>query len=92
MNDLPKVPPLQKPEKSIEPRPVRPWDLFNKNKDRVSKEIKDERMAACLACPLLIQATKQCKKCGCFMHAKTLLADAACPIGKWGQVDVPFTK
>lgn len=90
MNELPKVPPLEQPGKSVEPKQVRPWDLFNKNKDRVPKEIKNMRMEACLSCPFLIQATKQCKKCGCFMHAKTQLADAYCPINKWGQVDVSF--
>jgi hypothetical protein len=90
-SDLPKVPELGLPtEPAEQPKPVRPWDLFNKNKERVSQEIKDARMAACESCPFLIKATKQCVKCGCFMHLKTQLADAYCPVGKWHQVDVSF--
>lgn len=69
-------------------RPARPWDLFNKNIGRVTEDLAKERMALCLACPSLIKATKQCKKCGCFMEAKTKLPNASCPIGKWDAVDI----
>jgi hypothetical protein len=91
-NDLPEVPKLVPPpmNKDQKPKPVRPWDMFNKNKERVSKDIKDARMSICESCPFLIQATKQCKKCGCLMHLKTQLADAYCPMGKWHQVDPSF--
>jgi len=37
----------------------------------------------CLSCEHLIQLTKTCKKCGCFMELKTKLQDAVCPLGKW---------
>lgn len=80
MAELPEVPEL------IKPKPVRPWDMFNKNMQRVEDKIHEERMSICLECPFLIKATKQCKKCGCFMEMKTKLADATCPERKWDAV------
>ena len=62
---------------------VRPWDLFNSNKPRMSEELAQQRMDTCSTCEHLIQMTKQCKKCGCFMPMKTKLKDATCPVGKW---------
>lgn len=62
---------------------VRPWDLFNANKPRMSEELAKARMDVCSTCEHLIQMTKQCKKCGCFMPMKTKLQDATCPVGKW---------
>jgi hypothetical protein len=40
----------------------------------------------------LIKLTSQCKKCGCFMEAKTKLPNAECPIGKWDKVSVSYKK
>ena len=71
-----------------ENRPARPWDLFNQKIGRVSIEIAKDRMAICEACPELIKATKQCKKCGCLMHLKTKLPNASCPIGKWPEITI----
>jgi hypothetical protein len=93
---LPEVPPLkdvyeifrvtnEKPKHYR--RSARPWDLFNKNIEKVSEEIKEERMAICRECPFL-KFTGQCSKCGCFMDSKTKLPNASCPIGKWDEV--PF--
>ena len=62
---------------------TRPWDLLNPNIERASEEVVEERMSTCLNCPELIGVTKQCKKCGCMMTAKTKLLQATCPIGKW---------
>jgi hypothetical protein len=62
---------------------VRPWDLINKNKPKVDDLIKKSRLDICLSCPELIKLTTQCKKCGCFMQAKTKLKEATCPLGKW---------
>ena len=62
---------------------VRPWDLLNKNKPKVNDTIKANRFSICLSCPELINLTKTCKKCGCFMELKTKLQAATCPIGKW---------
>ena len=38
---------------------VRPWDLFLKNKTKVSDEEKNNRLNICLSCPELIKITKQ---------------------------------
>jgi len=61
---------------------ARPWHLVDLKK-YVSKEISNKRYSICIECPYLIQLTKQCTKCGCFMHAKTKLEKASCPIGSW---------
>lgn len=74
------------------PKPARPWDLFNKNIGRVAVDVAEQRMEICRACPELIQVTSQCKKCGCFMAAKTKLPNASCPLGKWDAIDIPFDR
>lgn len=70
---------------SHESRPVRPWDLFNKNMNRAPSEIQQERLLICQTCPFYRKKINQCKKCGCIMPQKVKLADASCPVGKWGQ-------
>jgi hypothetical protein len=71
--------------------PARPWDLVNPKIGRVDDETYEYRYTNhCLNCPFLIQATKTCKKCGCFMTKKAELPHASCPIGKWGPVTVPL--
>lgn len=62
---------------------TRPWDLVNPKTEFAEDSIAESRYEICKACPELINLTKQCKKCGCFMAAKTKLAAATCPIGKW---------
>lgn len=62
---------------------TRPWDLINPNTNFLSDEDSEKRFNLCLSCPELIHLTKQCKKCGCFMSAKTKIAAATCPMGKW---------
>jgi hypothetical protein len=62
---------------------TRPWDLLNPNVEKASEEVAAARFSACIGCEHLIKATNQCKKCGCFMHLKTKLAAAECPVGKW---------
>lgn len=62
---------------------TRPWDLINPAKQHVSQSEANTRLDICTSCPELIELTLQCKKCLCFMKAKTLLADAECPLGKW---------
>jgi hypothetical protein len=76
---------------SKEDRPARPWDLLNKNIGRVESEVASSRFEICKACPELIQLTKTCKKCGCFMEAKTKLPNASCPIGKWSVAKINIT-
>lgn len=65
---------------------AKPWDLLNPDNHTI-KEIQEARYAMCLVCPELIQATKTCKLCGCFMNHKTKLKAASCPINKWGAVN-----
>ena len=61
---------------------TRPWDILN-SENYIDQKTTEQRMDICKACPELIQLTKQCKKCGCFMEMKTKLEYAKCPIGKW---------
>jgi hypothetical protein len=62
---------------------TRPWDLLNPSTEWAPAEVAEERYSICKACPELIKLTTQCKKCGCFMKAKTKLQGATCPLGKW---------
>ena len=62
---------------------TRPWDLVNPSTEWASSEVAEERYSICKACPELVKLTKQCKKCGCFMVAKTKLQGAVCPLVKW---------
>ncbi len=60
----------------------RPWQMLNKD-NFISLEDSNARLSICKECPELIKLTTQCKKCGCFMAAKTKLENARCPLGKW---------
>ena len=92
MPELPKVPDLVFPapqgDSGSDGKKARPWDIFNKNIEKVSSKIQEERMSICIGCPELIKATKQCKKCGCFMEMKTKLPHAECPLQKWNKVEL----
>jgi len=59
-----------------------PLQLLNKA-NYVEEEVAKMRYDICLECPELISLSKQCKKCGCFMVAKTKLKTATCPLSKW---------
>lgn len=48
----------------------------------VDAETAFNRFSMCQTCEFLKQDFR-CEKCGCFMKAKTQLASASCPIGKW---------
>lgn len=50
-----------------------------------TKQISDYRYNICKGCEHFISKTTTCKKCGCFMIAKTKLKNARCPVGKWGS-------
>ena len=60
----------------------------------VDKEVSDERMRICESCEnygmpdakLNWMGDKRCKLCSCYMPAKTTLAIASCPAGKWDKV------
>ena len=61
---------------------VRPWDLIN-GSPRSEMDISDSRLEICKTCDFFRPKTQTCKKCGCFMKAKSMLLNAKCPIGKW---------
>lgn len=62
---------------------VKPWDLLNPNEPKSSEELADARFEVCKGCEHFRQTLMTCKKCGCFMKAKSMLLNARCPIGKW---------
>lgn len=64
-------------------RKVKPWDFLNPHTEYTTEEIAENRYSICKSCPELIKLTKTCKKCGCFMAAKTKLKKATCPLNKW---------
>ena len=41
------------------------------------------RLDICKECEHIIRLTHQCSKCGCFVEAKTWVANSQCPIKKW---------
>jgi hypothetical protein len=63
---------------------TRPWHILDSNKYIEDENLGKKRLEICKTCPELIKLTTQCKKCGCFMAAKTKIQAASCPIGKWG--------
>jgi hypothetical protein len=62
---------------------VTPLDMLNPMTRHADLDMANTRMTICNSCPEIIKITSQCKKCGCFMPAKTKLEAAKCPIGKW---------
>lgn len=62
---------------------TRPWDFVDPSVELATPEKAEIRYSICQQCPELTKLTKQCKKCGCFMAAKTKLEKATCPLGKW---------
>ena len=73
--------PWQKYKKNL--GETRPWDLVNPQTKYVDESTASSRFDICNSCEFLIPVTKQCKKCGCFMAAKTKIENASCPLGKW---------
>lgn len=43
------------------------------------------RHSICKQCEHYRKITDQCKKCNCFMIAKTKIKNSSCPVGKWGD-------
>lgn len=62
---------------------AKPWDILNPAIERATKEIEEARYSICEKCPELIEMTKQCRQCGCFMKIKAKIANATCPLNKW---------
>lgn len=63
-----------------------PLDFFRKSTEYAPDDLAAERYSICELCPSFLKISKQCTKCGCFMHLKTKLAAAECPIGKWKPI------
>jgi hypothetical protein len=56
-------------------------ELQNATSDLIADTpIAEARLAVCKQCPELFTPTNTCKKCGCFMNAKTRLTHASCPL------------
>jgi hypothetical protein len=51
----------------------------------VSQEVKRQRLGICSCCNHFNISLKTCSQCGCYMPAKTLFANTACPLGKWTE-------
>jgi hypothetical protein len=50
---------------------------------QVEEDIRTTRLNICDSCEYLFAPTGNCKKCGCFVKAKTWLKDTTCPLNKW---------
>ena len=51
--------------------------------DIESEPIAKQRMEICCACDDLNKTLYVCKKCNCFMVAKTRSLNSKCALGKW---------
>lgn len=60
-----------------------PFDFLKPGTEYASSDVAEVRMTICEGCPDLISKIKVCRHCGCFMAAKTKLAESKCPTGKW---------
>lgn len=49
----------------------------------MNKEIRKQRLEACLDCDRLFRPTYTCKECGCFVKIKSAIGSMSCPLGKW---------
>jgi hypothetical protein len=63
----------------------RPWHLLDPNKHVSDEDLAKKRLNICSGCEFYTKLTTQCQKCGCVMPLKVHLAEAECPIGKWGK-------
>ncbi|MAH48352.1 hypothetical protein CMI37_21180 [Candidatus Pacearchaeota archaeon] len=54
------------------------------------QDIIDQRRTLCNDCEHRLGLN--CKKCGCFIAAKTRVAITSCPVGKWGKVEIEGKK
>jgi protein-arginine kinase activator protein McsA len=60
-----------------------PAAFLDPNTSYATEEEQKNRLDICNSCEFFFKPTKQCKKCGCVMSAKTSLKNVTCPIGKW---------
>lgn len=48
-------------------------------------KVSKKRMEICSECEFYGKMLMNCKKCGCFLKAKTMFLYEECPIGKWNR-------
>jgi hypothetical protein len=58
-------------------------DLFDPSQERSDRNLIEQRLDICNGCEYFNKRLRKCKQCGCFMHLKTTLRRAKCPMGKW---------
>lgn len=57
----------------------------------VPAEVKNQRLAICKSCTHYDPNQGRCKKCGCFLEAKTSFAASECPVLKWTNYQKPVS-
>jgi hypothetical protein len=57
----------------------RGWEVI------ATPETMESRSLSCFECEHWDFDTTQCKKCGCLVMAKTMLALEKCPVKRWGR-------
>jgi hypothetical protein len=57
-------------------------DFATGNLQTAPAALRQSRLDLCNVCPDL-SPVRVCKKCGCFVDAKTALIQTKCPVGKW---------
>lgn len=58
-------------------------DLFDPRSPRSDKDLIEQRLSICNQCEWLDKRLTKCRQCGCFMHLKSTLKQAKCPLEKW---------
>lgn len=51
--------------------------------EKVTDEVRGNRLSVCRECPLFIKDLVKCSSCGCYLDSKTWWATAKCPEDKW---------
>lgn len=55
---------------------------------RALNDLSEERFAICRQCDRFDSIMVRCRKCKCFLAAKTRFPGAKCPIGLWNKDDI----
>ena len=54
-----------------------------KPQDRTDGEAYEERLAVCMKCEKLVEAT--CQACGCYVELREAIRHGRCPYQKWSR-------
>ena len=60
-------------------------DIATGRAEFTQQEVFLDRVGVCAKCPHFAKLTKQCKSCGCFVHAKAKFRHASCPMNFWSK-------